>query len=72
MTHKQRCIANAMEYLQARGLEMVFDSSIFQYFYRKNNGYTANAYTLGLAAADMMILNYNPQNFNCDESGNED
>ncbi len=72
MTHKQRCIAHAMQYLKDLGLEQIFDSPTFNYFYNKmeriHRG--GNPFIIGMDAADLIIQNCKPQNISY-EYGNE-
>jgi PPE-repeat protein len=57
MTQKERVLQYCKEHLQSRELLNFFDSEAFNYIYNKKNGNTANAYTLGLTAADYIISN---------------
>ena len=62
MTNKERVTAHCKEHLTDRNLINCFDSTALNYIFTKHNGTTANAYILGLKAADYMILNP-PKNF---------
>lgn len=58
MTHKEECICYCIDHLNQRNLAHTFDFNTFSHYYRKHNGAWANAYHVGLNAADMMITNY--------------
>jgi hypothetical protein len=60
MSHKQKCIDTCKEHLQSRNLLYTFDESIFNHYYRKNNGGMGNSMIIGLKTADMMIELYKP------------
>lgn len=69
MTNKQRAMQHCMEHLNSRDLISCFDATAFSHVYNKRNGAQANAFLLGLNAADYMILNHKPQSH---ERRNED
>lgn len=57
MTHKEKCIQYCKAYLATLQLLEIFSNALFESYYRKHNGSTGNAYTVGLHAADYIILN---------------
>lgn len=59
MTHKAQCIEYCKGYLSTLSLLDIFSLSLFESYYRKFNGSIGNAYTVGLHAADYIILNTN-------------
>ena len=61
MTHKENCIDHCKQYLQDLSLSDIFDEKHFNHYYRKHNGGMGNAFTIGLKAADMMIVCFDPQ-----------
>lgn len=61
MTHRQECIAHCKETLQNRNLGFVFEESIFNHYYTKNNGAQGNAFLVGIKTADIMIEQYQPR-----------
>lgn len=67
MTHKQQCIQHCKEFLQQLNLAQYFNESLFMHVYRKQNGAHGNAFSVGIDAADHIIIN--SKNLN-DESGN--
>jgi hypothetical protein len=69
MTHKQRCIGHAMQYLIDTSQEQVFNQSIFNYYYKKTKKGGGNPFIIGLNAADLMI-NQTPK-FTSNDTGNE-
>lgn len=69
MSQREKVMQHCMEHLESRQLATHFDYSAFEYIYRKRNGAQANAYTLGLTAADYIISNIKILH---DETGNED
>jgi len=71
MSHKANCIQNAKDFLHQSQLSYIFSISIFERYYRTNNGSSSNAYTVGLNSADMMINEANSAyNFLADENEN--
>lgn len=61
MSHKQECIGYCLEYLQSRSLSHVYNTPLFEHYYRKHQGHLGNAYSIGVNAADLMINNYEPK-----------
>lgn len=59
MTHKQKCIGYCKEYLSTYSLTGIFSYSLFENYYRKFHGSNGNPYTVGLHAADYIIINTN-------------
>lgn len=57
MSHKQKCIDNAQDYLMSRGLAEYWSLTLFNSYYRKHDGANGNAYITGLDAADFIIHN---------------
>lgn len=69
MKHKDECIAICKQYLQDLSIQNIFSEKEFNTYYRKNNGGSGNAFSVGLKVADSLILNFNPQQLQ-HESGN--
>lgn len=61
MKHRSNCIAHCKDALQNRNLQHVFDQSVFNHYYNKNNGAQGNAFLIGIKTADMMIEQYKPK-----------
>lgn len=61
MSHKERVRQNCMEYLQSRQLSYCFNEQEFTRIYRKSTP-QGNAFSIGLNAADCLIINYKPPN----------
>lgn len=68
MTHKENCIQHCKDYLQSRSLIAYFNSKDFEHIYRKFNGAQGNAFSIGLNAADYIIINAKPLSH---DTGNE-
>lgn len=68
MSHKERVRHNCMEYLQSRQLSYCFNEQEFNRIYRKSTP-QGNAFSIGLDAADYMILTYKPTSH---DTGNDD
>lgn len=62
MTHKQTCIAFCKEYLQNVECGQYYNSKDFEHIYRKFNGANANAWSVGVDAADYILRTAKPQN----------
>lgn len=58
MTHKEKCAAHAMQYLQSRSLEQSYNQSTMNYYYNQSRQRGGNPYLVGLAAADLMIQSH--------------
>ena len=56
MTHKQECKTTCIDYLASRNLSYCFTEKEFERIYR--GARMGNAFSVGLDAADSMILNY--------------
>lgn len=67
MSHKQQCIEHCKDFLQQLNLSQYFSESLFMHVYRKQQGSQGNAWSVGINAADYIILNSKPINH---ESGN--
>ena len=61
MTHKAKCIQHCKDFLAEKNLSQHFNTADFNHIYRKFNGYECNAYSIGLDAADFIIINAKPQ-----------
>lgn len=70
MTHKAKCIQNAKDYLTQLQFANIFSISLFEHYYRKNNGSNGNAYLVGLNAGDLMITQAKPTPADLDNSFN--
>ena len=69
ISHKQQCIGHCKDYLQNLNLSEYFNTTDFEHIYRKFNGAQGNAFSIGLHAADFIIINAKPLT---NETGNED
>ena len=61
MSHKDKCKKFCTDHLESRGLSSFFSSPAFDSFYRKVDGANGNAFSVGLKAADVLILQQHPQ-----------
>ena len=61
MSHKNICIAHCQEFLNSISLAHIFSAQDFNHVYRKRNGFQANAFHLGIDAADYIIKNAKTQ-----------
>lgn len=68
MTHKEKCVQHCKDYLHTRELSQYFNSTDFNHIYRKFNGAQGNAFSIGLTAADYIIIHAKPLSY---DTGNE-
>lgn len=68
MTHKEKCIQHCKEHLNNLLLSQYFNAADFNHIYRKLEGAHANAFSIGLDAADYIIINAKPISY---DTGNE-
>lgn len=68
MSHKEQCKQYCKEFLQDLRLNQYYNEAQFQHVYRKQHGANGNAWSIGINAADYIILNSKPINH---ESGNK-
>ncbi len=68
MTHKQKCVEHCKEYLDSLNLSAYYNSTHFEHIYRKFNGAQGNAFSIGLNAADFILINAKPLSH---DTGNE-
>ena len=68
MTHKQLCKNFALQTLTERGLQEFFSENSFNEFYTKKQDKNGNVFTIGLTAADCMLIEsksfFSPSYFN--------
>lgn len=57
MTQKAKCIQHCKDYLQQLNLSHYYSEALFMHVYRKQNGAQANAFSIGMNAADHIIIN---------------
>lgn len=57
MTQKAKCIQHCKNYLQQLNLSHYYSEALFMHVYRKQQGAQANAFSIGLNAADYIITN---------------
>lgn len=63
MTQKAKCIKHCKDYLQQLNLSHYFNEALFMHVYRKQNGAHANAFSIGINAADHIINNSKQFNY---------
>lgn len=68
MSQKEKCIKHCKDYLQQLNLSHYYTESLFMHVYRKQHGAQANAFSLGIDAADYIINNSKTINY---ASGNK-
>ena len=68
MTHKATCIAHCKEFLKNMQCLQYYNTKDFEHIYRKFNGAVGNAFSIGIDAADFIIIHAKPLQ---DEGRNE-
>lgn len=60
MSNKERTEMHIRQLLDSRQLGYTYNPEILNHYYNKNKGSQANAFTMALKIADMMIEQYKP------------